>query len=222
MTSLRRRVAGLVAALLAVTGCAVPTDDSAQLIEQERLDEALRRVTTTTTSTPAVITRDFAFYLLTDEEPRRVRQVVAPVPTTDSLLTIVRRMAEEGFRESVDAGELINQVRAYGVEDLTIDDGIATVWLTADPDVPQGPILKDAAAQLVWTLTGEENIGAILVNLNGAPQELPTSRDEGLTSDPVDIDDYAGYNPELVDETPPEDPPDESTTTTTTTVPPEE
>lgn len=222
-----RRVAALcVAGLMLGASCSVPTDESAQIIEQERLDEALRRVTTTTSSTtlPPVVTRDFAYYLLDDPEdrPRQVRQVVAPVPVGASLLEIILPMAEEGFRDSIGAEDFINQVRAYAIEDLTVDDGIATVFLAADPDsLPRRTTLQDVAAQLVWTLTGEPGVDAILININGNPQELPTTdEDAGLTTEPVDTTSYDLYNPER--EPPETTTSSSSTTTTTTTVPPAE
>ncbi|GJM38532.1 MAG: hypothetical protein DHS20C19_18990 [Acidimicrobiales bacterium] len=228
-----RRFAGLalVSALVAV-GCSLPTDESAQVIEQDRLDESLRRVTTTTTTTlPPVRTRDFAYFLLTtlddNDVTRKVRQVPVPVALTTSLFDLIDPMGGEGFAASLNAEEgLINQVREYDVIDISIDDGrggdvgVATVFLETIGEEPPGDeVLRDVAAQLVWTLTGEPDIGQVLISIDGELQELPTTNDdENLTSEPVDTDDYADYNPELVD-----DPPDDTTTTTTsTTVPPDE
>lgn len=232
IAALRRlTMLALVSALVA-GGCSLPTDESAQVIEQARLDESLRRVTTTTTTTtPPVRTRDFAYFLLTtpaqDDVIRKVRQVPVPVALTTSLFDLIDPMGEEGFPASLGAEEgLINQVRDYDVIDLTIDDsrgggvGVATVFLETVGEEPPGDVvLRDVAAQLVWTLTGEPEIGQMLISIDGELQELPTTNvGENLTRDPVDTDDYADYNPELVD-----DPPDDTTTTTTsTTVPPDE
>ncbi|MDW3218538.1 MAG: hypothetical protein R8F63_07965 [Acidimicrobiales bacterium] len=230
--TVRRLLAVSLAVALLVVGCSLPTDESAQVIAQDRLDESLRRVTTTTTTTvPPVRTRDFAYFLLTTPEDndviRKVRQVPVPVALGTPLFDLIDPMGAEDFAASLNTDEgLINQVREYDVIDITIDDsrgggvGVATVFLeTIGEDPPNAVVLRDVAAQLVWTLTGEPDIGQILISIDGELQELPTTNDDqNLTSEPVDTDDYADYNPELVD-----DPPDDTTTTTTsTTVPPDE
>jgi hypothetical protein len=214
--------------MLVAAACSLPNDESAQIIDQERLDGALQRVTTTTSSTtlPPPLTVDFAYYLLVDtEEGRKLQQVVVAIPESQSISVTIAAMAVEGFPESIgaDPDVTINRVRLYEVESVTFtpEASTATVALTIDPEVepPDNSQLVDVAAQLVWTLTGVDGIELIEFVIDGETQDIPTQ--EGQTDELLSRDDYRIYDAEAPDE-----PPDETTsttsTTTTTTVPPDE
>ncbi|MEM7141909.1 MAG: hypothetical protein AAF548_12845 [Actinomycetota bacterium] len=228
----RLRAIVLLVAVVAAA-CSLPTDESAQVIDQERLDDALQREPTTTTSTTLPVrTRDFAFFLLVESGEggvREVLQVPAVVPDA-SYAEILTPMSAEGFTEEIgaDPDTTINQVRQYTLADVQVDpqSGIATVFLQTDPEqeLPGQTDLRDVAAQLVWTLTGEEGIDSILINIDETLQSIPTTNEaQNLTDDPVTIDDFESYNPEIEPASTTTEPPDETTTTsTTTTVPPDE
>ncbi|MDG2027362.1 MAG: GerMN domain-containing protein [Acidimicrobiales bacterium] len=225
---MRRPLLALASLMLVAAACSLPNDESAQIIDQERLDGALQRVTTTTSSTtlPPPLTVDFAYYLLVDtEEGRKLQQVVVAIPESQSISVTIAAMAVEGFPESIgaDPDVTINRVRLYEVESVTFtpEASTATVALTIDPEVepPDNSQLVDVAAQLVWTLTGVDGIELIEFVIDGETQDIPTQ--EGQTDELLSRDDYRIYDAEAPDE-----PPDETTsttsTTTTTTVPPDE
>ena len=204
------RKRSLLAALALVVGsCSIPTDENAQVIPQSDLAPSLQQNPTTTTSTtiPEIRTREFTYYLLADraDTPQReVRPVVASIPE-GTLFEAIDIMDVEGFRERIGADPgLLNTVFQYDVVGLEIDDGVATVFLRTIDETPD-TALRDVAAQLVWTVTGEEGVEALLINLDDAAIELPTSNDDNLTGGPVTIDDYQAYDPDQTTTVPPDD-----------------
>lgn len=210
-------VASVVLASVAV-GCSLPTDDRAQVIDDAELAPSLQTVTTTTTlPLPVSQTREFAYFLLEqkpESEQRVVHQVAVPIPN-GSLFAAVEPMEVDGFKETIGADPaLINTVNQYDIVAVDLDDGIATVFLESlGSEPPNVPVLRDVAAQLVWTLTGDGSVEGVRFNVDGAPQSIPTSTES--VDRPVTTDDYATYNEET-------DAADTSTSTSTsTTVPPE-
>lgn len=215
----------LVIALAAViSACGVPTDETAQVIPENELPEPLRQAPTTTTTTPLpAATRVVDYFLLMqpeEVEQRKVESVPLTIPDTTDLTTLIAPLFTEEVRTADATGQLINVVPQYGlelvgpIEPTDGDDGpigVATVFLTADEDNP--PVdraLKDATAQLVFTLTQFRGVDAILIEINGEPQGLPTS-EESTTTEPVTVEDYRFYDPAFVPPT---------STSTTTTAPP--
>lgn len=215
------RIAVLLTTSMLVAGsCAVPTDDSPQVIAQAELAPSLQQSTTTTSSTTVPVeARDFAYYLLAelpDSGRRVVRQVVAPVRYTTPFEAI-EPMEGDGFAATITDEELVNRVSRYDVEAVDIDDGVATVFLRTLTDVPDNPTLRDVAAQLVWTLTSSsDEIRAIRITIDDEPTQIPTNNDEDSLV--VTIDDFALYNEEI--ETA-ETTSSTSSTTSSTTVPPD-
>ncbi len=219
---MRRCISTLVVGLAALAvGCSLPTDDNAQLIAEADLAPSLQDSPTTTTEpTPVAQTREFAYFLLEPKpgsEQRVVRQIVVPVQTAWSLFETVERMEVDGFKETIGADPAwINTVNQYDIVGLEVDDRVATVFLeslgSGPPDVQA---LRDVAAQLVWTLTGDVDVDSVLFDVDGAPQSIPTSAES--VDRPVDTDDYATYNDEPTTTTT-----STSSTTTTTTVPSED
>jgi spore germination protein GerM len=127
-------------------------------------------------------------------------------------------MEVEGFREAIGADEsLLNKVSQYDVSGIEVRDGVATVFLLTLGEAPNNPVLRDVAAQLVWTLTGADNVDRVLFNIDGELALIPTTNtDNTTTNEPVTTDDYQDYNPEDTDT----ETTTTSSTTTTTTVPP--
>ena len=218
-------VASVVLGSVALS-CSLPTDDSAQVIAQAELAPSLQKVPTTTTAPPTQSqTRDFAYFLLEprpESEQRVVQQVAVPIPN-GSLFAAVEPMEVDGFKETIGADPaLINTVNQYDIVAVELDGGIATVFLESlGSEPPNVPVLRDVAAQLVWTLTGDGSVDGVRFNVDGAPQSIPTSTES--VDRPVTTDDYATYNREsdADDTTTTTEPGDTSSTSTSTTVPPE-
>lgn len=202
-------------------GCSLPTDDNAQVIAQDELAPSLQRVTTTTTAPlPESQTRNFAYYLLEpmpESEQRVVRQVVFPIPT-GTLLDAVEPMDEDGFKETIGADPaLINTVNQYDISDITVDDGLATVFLLSLGDTGN-TVQLNVAAQLVWTLLGDPQVEGVLFNIDGERALIPTTNADNSTTDqPVTTLDYQLFDPEADDTSTTTS---SSSTSTTTTVPP--
>ncbi|MEQ8841257.1 MAG: GerMN domain-containing protein [Acidimicrobiales bacterium] len=218
MTTLVRRVAWVAALAVGAAACSLPTDDSAQIIDQEELSPSLQNVTTTITTTqPPAASRDFAYYLLANREgtdQRVVQQVVVPI-TANSPFEAIDPMDTEGFRASIGADDtLLNTVTQYDIVNVTVDDGVATVFLETLEDVPGDTALRDVAAQLVWTLTGEDGIEAMLINIDGLPKALSTTNGGSATEAPVRTTDFGLYDASTEATT------STSSSTSTTTVPP--
>jgi hypothetical protein len=205
---------------LAVASCSLPSDDSIEVIAQTELAPSLQQSTTTTSTTlPEVRTVDFAYYLLAnqaDSEQRFIQQV-PPVSIADgSLFEAIEPMEVDGFKETIGANEtLFNVVPQYDIVDVVVDGNrIATVSLVTLVEAPDNRPLRDVAAQLVWTLTGDERVDGVLFVIDGDPVDIPTTN-ENTPERPVTIDDYQAYNAEADDTTTTST----SSTTTTTTVP---
>jgi spore germination protein GerM len=217
-----KRVISIVAVGLLAFGCSLPTDDSPQVIAEAELAPSLQKVTTTTTTPPPELqTRDFAYFLLEqkpESEQRVVRQVVVPI-RTGSLFEAVEPMEVDGFKETIGADPAwINTVNQYDIVAIELDDRVATVFLESlGSEPPNVPVLRDVAAQLVWTLTGDGQVDGVLFNVDGEAQSIPTSTES--VDRPVDTDDYATYNDEPGSTSTTTT---SSSTTTTTTVPPDD
>lgn len=212
---MRRVLVALVA--LAAIGCSVPTDESAQLIDPERLPDVLRSTTTTTTTTSLAPqdTRTVTYYLIQQLD----RKVLIPVERevdSDLLVDILAPFfdgtlpAEEGF---------INALLEYELATISRpeESNIATVGLTTiDVDLPPGlDTFRDAVGQLVWTLTQFSAIDAVVILRDGEEVTLPTNSTEEIgdaePGTPVDVSFYDRYDPDAPTPT------TTSTTTTTTT-----
>lgn len=206
---MRHFISLLALGLLAV-GCSLPTDETAQVIPEAELAPSLQKVPTTTTAPPPEFqTRDFAYFLLEQKpetEQRVVRRVVVPIPE-GSLFEAIEPMEVDGFKETIGAdAALINTVNQYDIVAVKIDDDIATVFLESlGSEPPNVPVLRDVAAQLAWTLTGDGQVDGVLFSVDGEPQSIPTSAES--VDRPVDTDDYTTYN--------------DASGQTSTTVPPE-
>ena len=185
---MRRVVSTVSVAMLAVlgavsAGCALPTDDNAQVIAEEKLSPALQDVAPATIPVvPESQTRDFAYFLLEplpESEIRVVRQFVQAIPR-GSLLSAVEPMEGDGFTETLGADPAwVNNVNQYDIVKIADADGVATVFLRSlGSEPPDNNVLRDVAAQLVWTLTGD-GVTGVLFNVNDAPQSVPTSTECG-------------------------------------------
>lgn len=201
----------LVGCLLCLSGCAVPTSDSVDLIAQEDLPENVRKATTTTSTTLPENTVDVDYYLLVqppDVEQLKVELASRPVAFSESLSELLEPMFSGEFVQpddrDDDGRQLINQVPAYEFVRVRRpdDSNVATVELeTFDDPGPGNSTLRDVAAQLVFTLTSFSAVESVAIEIDGERASLPTTNAEGNTDEPVDRDDYALYDPDFVPST---------------------
>ena len=197
--------------LIVAVGCAVPLDESTQVIDQDALPERLRNTpsTTTTTTTTPVETREVNYYLLlsaTDQPRRFVTPVARTVPDEGRISPIVAEMFDPEFTAAEDTEGLINQVEVFTFTEVVVDvdTAVATVVLeAAETDLPNSDDLRDIAAQLVWTLVQFPSVDRVQIKINGELASLPT--DEGELDRPVVTDDFKTYDPNF-------EPPDPTTT----------
>lgn len=214
------RILCLAVGLLALAACSVPTDDNPQVFRQDELPENLQqRTTTTTTTTLPDDIREVTYYLLVapdDQTQRKVAPYKRPLPFTDVLDPLIRPMFDPDFASGEDAEGLINVVTQFEFVTVTRNDSpVATVELTADEEnLPGEQVLRDTAAQLVWTLTQFLEVDSVQIIINGDLEPLPT--DDGRSDEPVTTDDYRFYD---VDFTPEQVTTTAAPSTTTSSIP---
>lgn len=169
----------------------------------------------TTTSLDPEDVREVTYYLLVapqDQSQRKLAAYVRPIPSTDLLDSLIRPMFDPAFASGAGTEGLINVVTQFDFVTATRDDtSVATVELTVDEEnLPGEQALRDAAAQLVWTLTQWSEVDAVQIMINGRLEPLPT--DNGRETDPVTRGDYRFYDLDFAPEpvttwTPPADDP---------------
>jgi len=193
------------------SACSLPTDESAQRIDVTDLPDALRSDLTTTTTTiepPSAITIGVFLIALADQRKTLVevaREVPAPASLLDQLSLLfgdeVRNEAERDLGFSNPLGEFTltsaerNDNDIAPIDIIALDDDGTEVAVSGD-------VLRDAAAQLVYTAMGFKAPGfnAILgvrILINGERVVLPTTGDAGDTEDVVNRADYERYLPEF-------------------------
>lgn len=180
------------AAVLALGACGVPTDESASVIDDEKVPFRLLEPSTTTTTLPPTTT------IPVPERPaalcfakrKRLTVVRRDVPLDADAEAVVRLLlagpteaeAREGLRAPLTASDAVRSV--------TVSGGVARVDLGPGFETVTGPEQLLAFAQLVCTLTAQPGVGQVVFTLGGSPVEVPRG-DGSLTADPVSRDDYA-------------------------------
>jgi len=195
----RRRLLALVTALalLAVSGCDVPTND-----EPTELSGPFSRLDTTTTSSttsPQVDGREAIVYMLRAEDgatvlesiTRRVdseggvqenlRNLFSQPPATDD-------PAEADLTTAIPAGATLLAAEASAVD---ADRLIVDVRGLFGDQGPQGVTLRNALAQIVWTATHPTTgFTEVVFRNDGQPADALVDNLE-TTGDAVSRDDYA-------------------------------
>lgn len=184
LSRLRARVrvlAPVVVLAVLATGCGVPLQDAPVVLQ------------TTPAPSPTSPTRGGA-RLVTVYLTEEARLVSQPRSAGDTSGGSALRLLTEGPVESETESGMTTAV-APG--DYAIEDGRG---LTTVIKVPlqftqiTGDLQLLAAAQLVWTVTGERPRGDVRMTFEGEVIDVPTDR--GLTSGPVSRSDYASVAPE--------------------------
>ncbi len=222
MTHQPRRLALLLAvSALVAAGCAVPTDNAADIIPADELPESLRPgFTATTTTIEAPITTNVPIFLLTRQaETTRVTvvEVQREVPFNPTITDVISRLFGDGSvtaeEETFNYITTLSEFELLGASNVSSTAVIDIVNLTPEglpSDQPYEGDLIEVVAQLVWTATEIEGITEVRILINGEQSIIPTNEGDTDVGATVTRLDYELFDPEFV-------PP--SATTTSTTVP---
>lgn len=193
----RRLAALVVAAALAVAACDVPTNEEPVALSGpfSRLETT---TTTTTVATPAD-SKEVIVYLLRSEGGATVLQTVPrSVPVDAGVEATLRNLftqapsdqvpAEQGLSSAIPpTATLLAAQRSEAVPERLVVD----VRGLFGEQGPQGLELRNALAQIVWTVTHPTTgFREVLFRNEGQPADALVD-DLETTSDPVDREDYS-------------------------------
>lgn len=181
------RAFAAAAALLMATGCGVPAQPRAEVVDERGvpfslLDPNAPGVVPTTQAAP---TQRAPLCYVADG---RLKAVEQEVRAEVGLLELARSLASPpsdatgALRTALLDASLVRDVQAAG--------GIARVDLSQSISTLAGDEQLLAVAQLVCTLTGRPGIGLVSFTVEGTPVEVPRG-DGSLVAQPVSRDDYA-------------------------------
>jgi len=204
-----RRLLVAAALIFLAASCSVPTEDTAQVISDDDLPETLRRdASPTTTTTIARSNEPFTYYLLQQRAEQDSRFVVAVTRQIEINGTRAEQLAPlfgDDFVTPEEEEELVNPTAQLDLVAIDITRGVATVQVEIE-SLTDLQRLGDVAAQLVWTLTELDEIDAILIEVNGELQPIPTQ--DGDVSVSVRKEDFPRYNRDFEFPEAPEEPSD--------------
>ena len=201
------RLAALVLAAAAASGCGLPTDDTAQAIDPDELPESLRPgfTASTTTTVPAPLTEGRTVFLLTNPQDieRTIvvdveRQVGRNATLGDVLATL---FGEATSAEESDAG-YFNTLELFEILNATVIDGVATVNIVplspeGEDQPPSADELRFAAAQLVFTASATEGIDGVRILLDGEEVSIPTSDADAEPGSVLRTSAYEQFQPDF-------------------------
>lgn len=189
----RRLVASLAALAVAVSACSVPVDD-----EPIELSGSIVPDTTTSTSTtsPQVVTREEAVYFLDTVEGTTLQPVLRSIAVGSGLQGVLSNLFDQRPRE--------DQPDERGLS-TAIPESATLLSASPDPansnrlvvDVRglfgdqgiQGAELRNALAQIVWTATEGTPELEVVFRQDGEPRQALVDNLES-TGEPVDRSDY--------------------------------
>jgi len=215
------RLAAVMLAAAAASGCGLPTDESAQAIDPEELPESLRPGFTpsTTTTVPAPLTESRSVYLLTNPQDieRTIvvdveRQVDRSATLADVLATL---FGEATSTEESDAG-YFNTLELFEILSATVNDGVATIDIVhlspeGEDQPPSADELRFAAAQLVFTASATEGIDGVRILLDGEEVSVPTSDADAEPGSVLRTSAYEQFQPDFAPATTTTSPEDDET-----------
>ncbi|MDG1411645.1 MAG: hypothetical protein P8L46_13065 [Acidimicrobiales bacterium] len=223
-----RRIGAMLSVLLAIlVSCALPSDETAVRIDPEALGDNLRTdvaSTTTTSMRPTPLTATLEYFLIGSQGERQV--VVAVERDVDQNASLFTRLAVlfgEGIPTNKEAERSwFNPATEFTLTAASRDGTIIIIDIIAtnedgsiaDPLDIDADILRDTAAQLVYTTSRFDEISSVRLLYDGENIPVPTQTEEGDSDGLLRISDYQNYDPDI-----------EITTTTapaTTTLVPEE
>ena len=201
------RLAALVLAAAAASGCGLPTDDTAQAIDPDELPESLRPgfTASTTTTVPAPLTEARTVFLLTnpqDIERTIVVEVERQVDRNATLGDVLATLfGEATSAEESDAG-YFNTLELFEILNATVIDGVATVNIVhlspeGEDQPPSADELRFAAAQLVFTASATEGIDGVRILLDGEQVSIPTSDADAEPGSVLRTSAYEQFQPDF-------------------------
>ncbi len=208
-------LASLLVLTAGVSGCALPTDETAQAIDPEQLPETLRPgfTATTTTAAPAPLTESRTVYLLTNPQDIE-RTVVVPVQRQvdrgAGLAGVLGTLFGESTSAEEQAAGYFNTLELFELSQATVSEGVATIDIVplAPEDLPPpADTLKLVAAQLVFTALVVDGVDGVTILLDGEAVSVPTSDADAEPGSVLNADAYEQFQLEFA-----------PTSTTTTTL----
>lgn len=200
----------LVALFMVLTSCALPTDEAAVRIDPDALGDSLRTdvVSTTTTSMrPTPIATTVEYFLIGSQGERQV--VVAVEREVENSASMFERVAVlfgEGIpTEEESENSWFNPAGEFTLTSATRDQSVLIIDIVAnnedgtiaDPIDFDANVLRDTAAQLVYTTSRFEEISSIRLLYDGESIPVPTQTDEGDSDGLLQTSDYPQYDPEF-------------------------
>ena len=201
------RVAALVLAAAAASGCGLPTDDTAQAIDPDELPESLRPgfTASTTTTVPAPLTEARTVFLLTnpqDIERTIVVEVERQVDRNATLGDVLATLfGQATAAEESDAG-YFNTLELFEILSASVIDGVAIVNIVhqspeGEDQPPSADELRFAAAQMVFTASATEGIDGIRILLDGQEVSVPTSDADAEPGSVLRTSAYEQFQPDF-------------------------
>jgi spore germination protein GerM len=203
MSMLRRAVLALAVAAVVATGCGIPSDDEPRAIPEGAIDEQVAGPPSANgpDNLPSTSTSQRLVYLVTGESPgQRLIAALVPVENPANSALLPRLVLEDLIRtRPADvnlAGLATNQLPSdTSVLDAVVQpDGVLDLNLS-DLGI-EGPSLRLAMAQIVFTATELPGIGAVRVSIEGRPVAVPTESGSAEPGTPITKSDYATLNPD--------------------------
>ncbi len=192
---------------LLLGSCSLPTDETAQPIAPEQLPDSLRSDLTTTTTTiePPLAVPVGIFLIDLAGEREIVIEVIREVETTASLFDRLALLFGDEVRSNEDVelgytnpvGEFTLTSAERNENDIAIID-IVALDEDGNPITVGRDVLRNVAAQLVYTATGFNAIRGVRILIDGERVVLPTTDEQGDTEEVVTRADYDRYDPLLV------------------------
>lgn len=199
------RLLGLAAWGALAAGCALPTDEEAIVIPAEDLPDVLRADLEITSDQPepGPQTVTVEIFLL-DAAGERTIVVPRPrevVPQTGFEERIGLLFGQE-IRTEEEQEFFSNALREFTLLEAFVNDNdVAIIDMVALDEEGvaieiEAEVLRNAAAQLVYTASAFPDVLAVRIRLGGEATTLPTS--EGDTDQVVRLSDYASYDQDFV------------------------
>lgn len=191
MRRARRRMAAwalVVALLLALAACGIPSESEANRIAPDDVPFGLLDEGTTTTAVTEGRSADI--YLLARD---KLIAVERSVPEDGGLRALLQRVVEGPTKEERTLG-ITSAVPVGTVASVGSSRGVATVDLNAAfGDIRASEQLL-ALAQIVYTLTAQPGIGGVSFTLEGDPVKVPLAGGQ-LREGPLSRDDFSALAP---------------------------
>lgn len=195
MTRRRLTTLGIPAVAAAVlAGCGVGTDAQPRVIPPENVAfDLLEASTTTVTSLPAnTVSKPIYFFNDADRLVAVDRPVPAPA-TAEGVLTALlsdanlEETSDKSYQTRIPAG-----TKLAGSVSSVDDEGVVRIDITNDLYNVEGPRLKQAIAQIVYTVTGySDDVSLVEFSIDGSRSDVPNA--DGVNKTRVGRLDYRTY-----------------------------